>query len=418
VDEGLTVLRYGGYMINTDWEHEQRCPGSGYRWKKTLGPRPDRPPYLGTFYPYNTNGFGIPDFAAFCVAAGFLCIPTISPSESPADAADLVEYLNGRVDTPWGARRAADGHLAPFGVRHLQVGNEECTLLPNGSRLIRQDYPELFGAIFQAVTARDPDITVILSPWLYNETELGWPENLAAVQKLLDIVHGHAVLWDVHVGGDNLSDANLIERFIPRLRAVINEIDPHNQVRFCILEENGLRHDLQRALGHAHNINVVERLAGEVVIDCAANCLQAYQQNDHFWDQGQLFYTPQMVWGMPPYYAQQMIARHYQPLLIQVAIEGDANLDITATRSTDGKTIVVKAVNLSAEEQPARILVDPAAAVGSVSIQWLAGALEAENTPEDTHRVFPCQEVCSWNGSVYEHIFPCHSFTILEFQKQ
>ncbi len=42
VDEGLTVLRYGGYMINTDWEHEQRCPGSGYRWKKTLGPRPAR----------------------------------------------------------------------------------------------------------------------------------------------------------------------------------------------------------------------------------------------------------------------------------------------------------------------------------------------------------------------------------------
>ena len=51
VTQGLTVLRYGGYMINTDWEHEVRCPGSGYRWKKMIGPRENRPPYLGTFLP-------------------------------------------------------------------------------------------------------------------------------------------------------------------------------------------------------------------------------------------------------------------------------------------------------------------------------------------------------------------------------
>ena len=166
VDEGLTVLRYGGYMINTDWEHEKRCPGSGYRWKKSLGPRPDRPPYLGTFYPYNTNGFGIPDFAAYCEAAGFLCIPAINPSESPEDAADLVEYLNGSADTPWGARRAADGHSAPFGVRYLQIGNEECTPIDNKHRLIRRDYAELLRPIFQAVTTKDPNLTVIVSPWL------------------------------------------------------------------------------------------------------------------------------------------------------------------------------------------------------------------------------------------------------------
>ena len=102
VAEGLTVLRYGGYMINTDWEHETRCPGSGYRWGKMLGPRPDRPPYLGTFYPYNSNGFGLVDFVAFCEAAGFLSVPVISPSETPEDVASLVAYLNGDPATPWG----------------------------------------------------------------------------------------------------------------------------------------------------------------------------------------------------------------------------------------------------------------------------------------------------------------------------
>jgi alpha-L-arabinofuranosidase len=417
VDEGLTVLRYGGYMINTDWEHEQRCPGSGYRWKKALGARADRPPYLGTFYAYNTSGFGIPDFAAYCEAAGFLCIPAINPSETPQDAADLVEYLNGSVDTPWGARRAADGHAAPFCVRYLQIGNEESIPLSNGERAIRPDYPDLFLKIFKAVTARDPSVTVILSPWLYKEAELSFPENRPAVEKLLAAVHGHAVLWDVHVGGDNLHDADLIEGFIPRLRAFINEIDPQNQVRFCILEENGTRHDVQRALGHAHNINVVERLKGEVVLDCAANCLQAYHENDHFWDQGQLFYTPNQVWGMPPYTAQQMIARHYQPLNVRVDMEGCADLDVTANRSEDGKTVVVKVVNLGAEAQATRLVFEPQSGNGMATIECLSEPLDAENTPEDPYHVVPTKADCAREDGIFIHTFPAYSFTLITLER-
>lgn len=417
VDEGLTVLRYGGYMINTDWEHELRCPGTGYRWKKSLDSRPDRPPYLGTFYPYNTNGFGIPDYAAYCKAAGFLCIPAICPSELAEDAADLVEYLNGSQDTTWGARRVANGYPDPLEVRYLQVGNEECTL-DHKRRLVRLDYPELLGPILNAVAAKDPTITIIISPWLYSENELEWPENRKTVEKLLQVVHGHSVLWDVHVGGDNLRDADRIESFIPRLRKYINEIDPQNQVRFCILEENGWRHDLQRALGHAHNINVVERLSGEIVIDCAANCLQAYQQNDNFWDQGQLFYTPQMVWGMPPYYAQQMIARHYQPFSVKSSMEESLDLDITVARSANGKNIVIKVVNLGAEEQHTRILFEPESAGGCVSMQCLTGELDAINSPEEPEKVVPCQEEFPWNGSLYEHTFPPYSFSILDFKQK
>src|SRR5690606_36120272 len=117
-----------------------------------------------------------------------------------------------------------------------------------------------------------------------------------------------------------------------------------------------------RALGHAHIINAVTRLAGEVVIDCPANCLQPWQENDNYWDQGQLFFTPSRVWGMPPYYAQQMIARSYQPLCIRAEAEGAGdNLDITATRSEDGRTVVIKIVNLGAEDAPVSIDLGPAA---------------------------------------------------------
>lgn len=50
--------------------------------------------------------------------------------ESPADAADWVEYMNSRVGAnrngglDWAKVRAADGHPAPYNVRRWEVGNE------------------------------------------------------------------------------------------------------------------------------------------------------------------------------------------------------------------------------------------------------------------------------------------------------
>lgn len=41
------------------------------------------------------------------------------------DAADLVAFLNGPADSPWGARRAALGFPQPLDVRFFEIGNEE-----------------------------------------------------------------------------------------------------------------------------------------------------------------------------------------------------------------------------------------------------------------------------------------------------
>src|SRR5262249_34160166 len=71
IGQGITVLRYGGSMIN----HPE------YRWKKMLGPRDRRPPHKGTWYPYSTNGWGILDFLDFCEAAGFLAVPAFNMDE-------------------------------------------------------------------------------------------------------------------------------------------------------------------------------------------------------------------------------------------------------------------------------------------------------------------------------------------------
>ena len=93
IAQGITVLRYGGSMVNAP----------EYRWKKMIGPRDRRPPYTGTWYPYSSNGWGIFDFLNFCEAAGFLGIPDVNMGETPQDMADFIEYVNGPADSPWGS---------------------------------------------------------------------------------------------------------------------------------------------------------------------------------------------------------------------------------------------------------------------------------------------------------------------------
>jgi len=406
IDQGLTVLRYGGYMINT--RHlEARHVGPVYRWKNMIGPRHDRPPYWGTFYRYASNGFGIIDFLALCRAAGFLAVPTISSLESARDVADFVEYVNGDASTQWGRRRVADGYGDPFGVKYIAIGNEEWS----------KEYVEEFKTLSDVIAKADPRITSIISRWLTNEA-MADPQAVPLLRRLIEYSKGKKVLWDMHISGDGLRDGDRAEALFKSARGFLDEYDPDNEILFCVLEENGGRHDLQRALGHAHIINTVERLGDQVLIDCPANCLQPWKQNDNNWDQGQVFFTPWQVWGQPPCYAQQMIARNYLPLCVRADVDTDA-LEVTATRSEDGDVVVVKVVNLEASAITAAVaFTDGAFSARRICVTTLAGDLAAENTPDEPEAVLPVQRVIESPGEQVEHTFAGHSFTVLRFERR
>ncbi|MGE5612253.1 MAG: family 16 glycoside hydrolase, partial [Bacillota bacterium] len=148
INQGLTVLRYGGSMVNAP----------EYRWKKMIGPRDRRPPYKGTWYPYSTNGWGILDFLNVCEAAGFLAIPDFNIDETPQDMADFIEYVNGPADSEWGRRRVADGHPAPYNLRHIELGNEE---------RVDEVYYQKFERLAKAIWAKDPRIILVVGDFQY-----------------------------------------------------------------------------------------------------------------------------------------------------------------------------------------------------------------------------------------------------------
>ena len=82
LDEGITVIRYGGSMVN---------PGD-YQWKKILGPRDERVISMDFGTGSNTNGWGIIDLLDLGEATGILCIPAFNMNETPQDMGDCVEY--------------------------------------------------------------------------------------------------------------------------------------------------------------------------------------------------------------------------------------------------------------------------------------------------------------------------------------
>ena len=107
-----------------------RWPGgnfvSNYPWADGIGPAPYRPrrPELA-WGGEEPNTFGTDEFLAYCAELGtepYICLNM--GTGTLAEALAWVEYCNSARNTHWAARRRANGHDEPYGVRYWALGNE------------------------------------------------------------------------------------------------------------------------------------------------------------------------------------------------------------------------------------------------------------------------------------------------------
>jgi hypothetical protein len=411
IDQGVTVMRLGGLMANAE----------GYRWKNMIGPRDRRPPYKGFWYPHSSNGWGIFDFLDFCEAAGFLPVVDLNMDETPQDLADFVEYANGPADSEWGRRRAQDGHPAPYRLKYVELGNEEA---------VDEAYWRRFEPLAKAIWAEDPEITLIVGDFEYKrpitdpDRVEGAPriKSLAAHKKILDLAkaHGREVWFDVHIWNHNPRDAQGPIAALATFDAALAKLSPGADFRLCVLEENATNHAVRRAVAHGETVNGLMRMGERVRIVCAANALQPDGQNDNGWDQGLLFLDPSRVWLQPPGYVTRMISRNRQPRIVEASAEGaDGDLDVTATRSADGATLVLQVANLGEKPRSSRIELEGfTPSRPEARLEELTGPLDAANTSEDPTRIVPRQGEWRHTGGdgAARYTFPPHSFTVLRFE--
>jgi alpha-L-arabinofuranosidase len=409
IDQGVSVLRYGGSMVNAQ----------GYRWKNMIGPRDRRPIYKGTWYRWSSNGWGIVDFLNLCEAMHILGVPDFNINESPADMADFIEYVNGAVDTPWGRRRAADGHSSPYHLTHIELGNEE---------RVDDVYYGKFAALARAIWKVDPAMILVVGDFAYDASigdamhvtgAASRITSLAAHRRILELAAAQKgqVWFDVHVWTDKPGISTSL-RALPSYIDAIDSLAGSAKHKVVVFELNSGNHLQRRALANAQAIEAAQR-DGRLPIVCSANCLQCDGQNNNGWDQGLLFLNPSQVWLQPPGYVTRMIARAYEPRVLDARVESGTPLDVTATASQDGRTIVIQVVNASDKPVTAAIDLDGFSPMkGMAEVNELAGPLDADNTARDTQRIMPRARQWAYSAKTGKTsiTFGADSFTVIRFQ--
>ena len=139
-------------------------------WKKTIGPVWERPGHQNSAWGYfSDDGLGLLEYLQLAedlgatpvlgVWAGYTLNGTVVAEADLGpyiqDALDLVEHVTGPITSTWGARRAADGHPAPFTTPYLEIGNEDW-LDRSGSY---EQYR--YAAFYDALKAAHPDIKLM-----------------------------------------------------------------------------------------------------------------------------------------------------------------------------------------------------------------------------------------------------------------
>lgn len=385
IGQGITALRYGGSMVDNPPD---------YRWKNMIGPRALRKPYVGHWYEYSSNGWGILDFMNLCEAAGFLGIPCFSIDESPQDMLDFLEYANGSAASPWGAKRVLDGHENPYQLKFIQLGNEES---------VNDDYWKRFEPIARELWRADPKLTLIIGEFMFDESIndpfqfRGSPAgitSLATHRQILKLAKEFdAEVWfDTHIwtaGPDPTPSMNAFFTYVD----AIDSLADGARHKVVVFELNANNHRQRRALANAEMIGRIMR-DGRVPVALSANCLQPDGQNDNGWDQGLLFLNNSKVWLQPPGHVTQMIAEAWQPWVLKATVHADADeqesLDVVVSGAEDDSSFIIRIVNRVGDRRQILIATNGKPLRQSAAeVISLSAPLQANNTVDHPDRVKP-----------------------------
>ena len=309
------LIRFGGSV----------CDPGEYRWKNGNGARDRRVPFPNKVWGrLDPNDVGIDEFCEFCQLTHAEPMICVSFSAGPENAADLVEYCNGAVNTVWGEKRMANGHPS-YDVKYWQIGNEI-----SGDD---ENYVKNFGRFVELMKQRDPNVIILSS----------FP-----TQKLLDRV-GKDI--DYIAPHHYTPDLAWCEKDFENLTQMINRTPGCERIQIGVTEWNvsggdwGLMRGKQMTLGtallNARYLHVMMRHSDKVKIACRSNMANSFC--------GAIIETsPAGLLKRPSYYVMQLYAQHELPVPVRIESAGDG-VDGFACRAEDASSAVVFLVNSKTE---------------------------------------------------------------------
>ena len=191
---GVTAVRYpGGNFV------------SGYDWEDGVGPRETRPTRLDLAWrSIEPNLVGTDEFIAWARLAGAEPMLATNLGTRGIEAArDLVEYCNAPTGTRLADRRAANGHVDPYGVRTWCLGNEMDGPWQIGAKTATE-YGRLAAEAGKVMRLVDPTIELVTC----GSSGSGMPTFGAWEETVLDLaweVTDHLSLHSYHDRADHAS---------------------------------------------------------------------------------------------------------------------------------------------------------------------------------------------------------------------
>lgn len=360
---GISAIRVGGSFASvTGWPDgggftpSSTTSGQYYQWQKWTGPPWLRPSVGAVWDAYRGNsysligGWGPFEVIDMANALGIEPILTTTASSSADELADLVEYCHGDAETtPFGRRRAADGHPARYRVHFFELGNEQYN-----TRFVTQ-------AAAMEARARSLGLNGTLTFIFPDNGGLRGADIDAAKRLGMDA----QIAADIHVGAGGALDVarRLFRARLDFAQSAVN------------LETNAGTHTHARALQEATDLNsffaAPASIQRRVRVRTASFCTSRSGHFDAF-DQGIAFFLPNQTWLQPPGHVHAMVAQSLYRNALNVSVaqlldggaasqrggeaaghEGpslgdsatESGLSVSAQRSSDGASIVVRVVN-------------------------------------------------------------------------
>lgn len=389
-----------------------RWPGGSfienYHWKDTIGPQSRRVGKSG-WDDVDPLAFGIDEFISLCrrVGAEPLVVINTGPRNVPAErlqyiqnARDLVEYCNAPATSKWGKVRAANGNPEPYRVKYWEIDNEIW-------KVKGDDYAEMVRQFVPAMKQVDPSIKTIAC----GSGQLGdhWSEgDIAIIEKAADVVDYLSVHH--YENPDHFADgpANEEKFFAGLGERIRNSKNPN--LKLFVSEWNAQSTDWRTGLYAGGILNMFERNS---LVTMASPALFLRHVTAPAWDNALINFDNQSWFPAPNYVVMKLYHDHFAPSLLKV--DGDAaGLNVDATKSADGKRVVVKLVNPSDAARDVSIDLS-GFTPGNATLQLIApDNLSSRNTMEHPDFVHPVAAKVAREGQALRVSMPRWSVAVLD----
>lgn len=258
-----------------------------FNWKTSLG-EPSKRGKNQCIWGYSaTNGLGYHEYLQWCedmkseplfvVNCGMShkdVTPLSEMNQVIQDALDALEYANGDPKTTkWGAERAKNGHPKPFGLKLIEIGNEN-----GGPR-----YNERYKLLYDALKKKWPQTRFIANDW-------GGIPTSAPVEIIDEHYYNNPQFF--------LQQANRYDRY--------DRKGPKIYVGEYAVTQGCGEGNLIAALGEAAFITGMERNSDMVIMASYAPLF--VNANDRKWNPDAIVFNSAQSFGTPSYWVQRLFS--------------------------------------------------------------------------------------------------------------